>query len=166
MAIDDLILFNDANTESGKIVVLAFVHARHLCCFTANKRGACQLAAFTDTLNYAGRNINVELAGSVVIQKEEWLCTYDGNIVAAHGDQVDTDGVVSAQLHGEPQFRSYTIGAGDEHGAAIPFGNLTQRTKTSQTTQYFRSSRCLRYVLYTIHQGIARIDVDTCVFVS
>ena len=69
MAVDDLILFNNADTEASKIVVLAFIHARHLRRFTANKRCACQLAAFADTLNDSRRNVDVELAGSVIIQK-------------------------------------------------------------------------------------------------
>ena len=56
-------------------------------------------------------DIDVQFAGGIVVEKQEWLRTYHGNVVTAHGDKIDTNGVVSRQLHGEAEFRAHSIGA-------------------------------------------------------
>ena len=65
----------------------------------ADQRRARQLAAFANTGYDGGSHLYIELAGRVVVEKKQRFRTHDGNIVTAHGDQIDTNGVVDTQIH-------------------------------------------------------------------
>src|SRR5690606_41015620 len=69
-AVDDLGLFHHADAEAGQVVVLAFVHARHLGGFAAHQGAAGQLATGADAGDHGGGDIDVELAGGVVVEEE------------------------------------------------------------------------------------------------
>src|SRR5690606_19407102 len=90
-AINNLGFFDDTHTETGQVVIFAFVHARHFGSFTADQRSASLFAADTNTVDYIGRNINIQFAGRVIIEEEQRLNDGDYQIVHTHGHQINTD---------------------------------------------------------------------------
>ena len=91
--------FHNADAETRQIVILALIHAGHFSRLAADQRRARQLAAFANTGYDGGSHLYIELAGRVVVEKKQRFRAHDGNIVTAHGDQIDTNGVVDTQIH-------------------------------------------------------------------
>ena len=54
--------------------------------------------------NDVGRYINVQFAGGVIVEEKQRFGAHDGNIVTTHGNKVDADSVVPAELHGKAEF--------------------------------------------------------------
>ena len=55
------------------------------------------------------------LADGDVVKEEQGLCTAADDIVDAHGNAVDTDGVMLVHQHGKAQLGAHAVGAGDQH---------------------------------------------------
>src|SRR5690606_3700434 len=87
-------------------------------------------------------------------------------IVDTHGDQVNTDSVVLAKLHGQAQFGAYTVGAGDDNRFTVTCRNLAQGSKTAQSRHYFRPPGAAGNPLTTFDEGFARIHITTGVFIT
>jgi len=60
-----------------------------------------------------------ELADGEIVKKEQRLCALHKDVVHAHGDGVDADGVVLAEGEGDFQFGADAVGAGDEDGVFV-----------------------------------------------
>lgn len=58
---------------------------------------------------------HIELAGREIIQEKQRLTALNGQIIHAHGDQVDADLVMDAGLDGEAQLGAHAIGRGNQH---------------------------------------------------
>ena len=71
------------------------IHTRHFSGFAADQRTAGLQTAFGDTVNDAGRGIDVQFAGRVVIEEEQRLCALNHKVIHTHRDQIDTDRVVT-----------------------------------------------------------------------
>ncbi len=99
-AIQYAILFHHADTETGQVIVFAFIHAGHFRGFAADQGTTCQLAALANTGYYAGGNLYIQFAGGVVIQEEQGFCSAHDKIIDAHGDQVDADFFVAIVING------------------------------------------------------------------
>src|SRR5690606_28723331 len=162
-AIDDFALFHHAYAEAGQVVVLAFIHARHLGGLTTDQRATSQLATGTDAGDYGGGNINVELAGGVVIEKEQRLGAAHHQIVHAHGDQVLADAVVLVQVQRQTQLGTDTVGAGDQYRLLVAGRNFAERAEAAEAAQDFRACGALGNTFDAFDQRFARIDIDASV---
>ncbi len=67
----------------------------------ADQRAAGLLAAGGDALDHVGRDVDVELAAGEVVEEEQRLGALHEDVVDAHRDEVDADGVVPAEREGE-----------------------------------------------------------------
>ena len=57
---------------------------------------------------------DVELAGGEIVEEEQRLGALREQVVDAHGDEVDADGVVPAGLDGDLELGADAVGGGDE----------------------------------------------------
>ena len=67
----------------------------------------------------AAADADVELAGGEVVEEEQRLGALHDDVVDAHGDEVDADGVVAAGLDGELELGADAVGAGDQHRVLV-----------------------------------------------
>ena len=88
------------------------------------------------------------------------------NVVDAHGDEIDPDGIVALPVESEFELGAHAIRAGDEHRFAVALGHLKKRPKAANPRQDAIAHRARGHRLDAIHKGIARIDIDACVTVG
>ena len=106
------------------------------------------------------------MAGGIVIQEKQGLGTRDHQIVDTHCHQVDTNGVMAVQVHGQLQLGSHPVGARHQYRFPVAGRQLKQGAKSPQTRHHFRASGAARHALDTFYQGITGGDVHTGVFVT
>src|SRR6185437_4918468 len=160
-AVDDRVLLHDADAESGKIVVLTVVNARHLRGLPANEGGTGLRAALDDAAHHGFRHIDPKLAGGVVVEKEERLRALHGDIVGAHGHQIDADRIVPPGVYREAQLRADAIGPGHQHWVPVTRWQLHQRAEAADAGQHLRPSRTRDERLDALDELVAGVDVDT-----
>ena len=73
-----------------------------------------------------GGGFYIKRAGGVVIQEKQRFGTADDEIVDAHRHQIDTDGVVPVQAHGQGELGTNAIGGRYQHRMSIFFRDLTE----------------------------------------
>ncbi len=108
-AIDNGVLFNDANGKTSEIVLILPVEIRHLSGFSADKRTLGLPASF----GYAGDDISyqveVHAADGQIIQKEKRPGSLDQDVVNTHGHQVDAHGIVLARQESDFELGTYSV---------------------------------------------------------
>ena len=85
-------LFGNADRESGEIVFVFVVHARHFGGFAADQRGTGLYTAVGHTGHDLLKQCRVVLAAGDVVKEEQRLGALGGDVVDAHGHAVDADG--------------------------------------------------------------------------
>ena len=138
-AVDDFVFFDYADAKTGDIVVFTFIHAGHFSGFAAGQGTAGQDTAFADAGDDLGSDFDIEFAGSVVIQEEQGLGAGNDEIVDTHTDQIDTDTLMAAKIHGQAQLGADTVSAGDQYGFFVSLGQFTQGAKTAQVAGGIRA---------------------------
>ena len=136
-AIDDVIFLDDTNTKPCQIVVVPFINAGHFGSLATDQCTAREFATGPNAGHDVCRDINIEFAGGIVVQKKKGLCTDHRDVVAAHSHQVDAYRIVAAGIHSKPQLGANPIRPRYQYGTAIALGYLYQRAKASKSTQYF-----------------------------
>ncbi len=164
--VDDLALLDHADAETGDVVVIPLIHARHLGGFAAHQGTAGLLATFTDAGDHGGGGVHIQLAGGVVVEEEQGLGTLHDEIVDAHGHQIDAHGVVFFQIDGQAQLGAHPISAGDQHRLLVARRDLTQGPKAAKTTKDFRTTSAFGHALDTFNQCIAGIDIHASILVA
>ena len=143
-SVDDRVFLNNAHAEACEIVVALVVHTWHLGRFAADERAAGESAAFDDAGDDALGNVDLQLAGGIVVEKEERFGALYGNIVDAHADEVDTNAVVMTGIDGKSQLGADPIGARDQHGTFPPIERqLNQGTESADAGKHFRAGCAL-----------------------
>ncbi len=98
------------------------IHAGHFCGFSADQRAAGLTASFSDAFDN-GRSLgDVERPGSEVIEEEQRLGTLDDEVVDAHGDQIDADGIVDACFDGDAKLGADAVIGGNQNRVGKPCG--------------------------------------------
>ena len=105
-----------ADGEAGEVVVARGIHARHLGRLAADQRAAGLPAALGDAGDHAARALHVELAAGEVVEEEQRLGALRQQVVDAHGDEVDADGVVPAGVDGDLELGADAVVGGDQDG--------------------------------------------------
>ncbi len=118
-AVDNVGALHNAHTKARQIVILTLVHPGHFSGFTAHECGTCELTAFADTGHNRCGHVDIQFAGGVVIEKKQRFSAHDGDVVAAHGHEVNAYGVMDTQIHRQLQFGTYAIGSRYQHGFRI-----------------------------------------------
>ena len=87
--------------------------------------------------------VDVELAAREVIEEEKRLGAEREDVVDAHRDEIDADGVVAVELERELELGADAVGAGDQHRLAIAFGQLEQRAEAADAGEHAGAHRAL-----------------------
>ena len=165
-ASEQLAFFDNGYGKACQIVFASGVHARHFGGFAADQGAAAFFAAFGDAANYGCCGFHVEFAAGKVIEKKQWLGTLHQDIVHAHGHEVDAYGVVHVPLESKLELGAHAIGAADQNRFLVFLGHFKQGAKAADAGQYAFAQRFFGQGLDAFNQRIARVDVNTSVFVG
>ena len=113
-AVDHLFLIDHADREACHIVLVFRIEARHFSGLAADQRAACLTAALCDTGNHLCDLLRVVLADCNIVEEEQRLCTAAGDIVYAHGNAVDANGVVLVHQERQLELGADAIRTGNE----------------------------------------------------
>ena len=163
----DLAALHGADGKAGEIVVLAGIHARHLGRLAADQRAAGLPAALGDAGDHRARHLHVELSAGEIVEEEQRLGALRQQVVDAHGDEVDADGVVPAGLDGDLELGADAVVGGDQDRVveARPL-QVEQRAEAAEIGVGARPARRLGQRLDGLDQGVAGIDIDAGVAVG
>ena len=118
-AVDEFILLYSSYGESGDVVVVFSIHARHLGSLTAYESAACLTASLSYTGHDSLHNSGMVLTDSYIVEEQERFGTLGEHVVDAHSHSVDSDGVMFVKGKREFQLCAYTVGAAYEDGMFI-----------------------------------------------
>src|SRR5690349_17522048 len=99
-AVENPVLFHDADTEAGEVEVAVRIHPRHFRSLAADERTACLPATLGDATDHGSSGATVELAGGVVVEEKEWLRALHEHVVDAHRYEIDAHALVAPHVDG------------------------------------------------------------------
>ena len=108
----------------------------------------------------------MQFARGVVIEKKQGRRAAHGDVVGAHGHEVDTDRFVALQVYRQTQFRADAIGAGHQQGLAIARRDRAQGAKTAQTALHLGPMGARRHAANPLDKALAGVDIHTGVAIS
>ena len=76
-------------------------------------------AALVHARDDGGHPVGVDLSGRDVVEHEQRLRAHAHQVVDAHGDQVDADGVVAAAVAGHDHLGAHPVGRGHQHRPGV-----------------------------------------------
>ncbi len=93
-------------------------------------------------MTFAGRG-RVELAGGEIVEEEERLGALGQDVVGAHGDEVDADGLVQARGEGEHQLGAHSVRSRNEYGILEAGGlEIEEAAETAECAICARALGC------------------------
>ena len=116
--VDDLRAVDNADGEARKVVVVGRHGARVFGGLAADERAAGLHAALGHAGNERRDLLRLVLADGDVVEEEDGLCTAADDVVDAHGNAVDADGVVLVHQLRDALLRAHAVRARNEHGLA------------------------------------------------
>src|SRR5690606_36124366 len=165
-AVQQLRLLHRADGEAPQVVLARRVHVGHLGGLAADQGAAGLLAAAGDAADHGDRGVHVQLAGGEVVEEEQRLGALDQDVVDAHGDQVDADGVVAAQLLGQLELGAHAVGAGDQDRLAVLAGQVEQGAEPAQPAHHLGAEAAPHQRLDPLDDLVAGVDVHARVAVG
>jgi hypothetical protein len=124
-------------------------------------------AADGDAGDHGGADFRFELAAGVVVEEEQRLGALYHQVVDAHGDQIDADGVVAAGLDGDLDLGADAVGG--RHQDRIGHAQAFEVEQAAEAAD-FRVRPGARGGAYQrldqLHHPVAGIDIDACLRVS
>ena len=115
-----LLALDRADAKAGEVIIAIRIHAGHFGGFAADQRASGLFATLGDAGDDIGRDPIVELSGRIIIEEEQRLGPLNDQVVRAHGDQVDSDAVMSARIDRELQLGSDPVVCGDQQRIVEP----------------------------------------------
>src|SRR5579863_932961 len=110
---------DDAHDRSREIEMRRLIEARHFGGFAAEQRALVNATGLRATAHNVGRDRGIQLSHGEVIQKEEWRCVADEDVVDAVIDQIGADRRVPSELGRQHDLRAYSVGRGNECAAGV-----------------------------------------------
>lgn len=108
--------FDDTDRETGEVDIVGGVDLGHFGGFASEESGAAVLAGVGDASDDGFESFGEESSAGDVVEEDEGFASLDHEVVDAHGDEVDADGVEPVEIDGEADFGSHAVGTGDEDG--------------------------------------------------
>ena len=118
-AVDEVGFFHNADGKAGDVVFACLVEAGHFRGFAADERRIRLRAAVGDAFDDVGGDFGFEFAAGEVVEEVLRRGAVAEDVVDAHGDGINADGVVFAEGKGNFQLGADAIGAGDEDGVLV-----------------------------------------------
>ena len=150
--VDHLGLVHQTDGEACQIVVICRHSTGVLCGFSADESAACTYAA----LCYAGDNgcylFGDILADCNIVKEEQGLCAAANNIVYAHCNAVNADGIMLVHKLSQSQLGADTVGAGNQyrlsHACHIGSKQAAEAANVRNYTGDMGALNCLTHQLY------------------
>ncbi len=112
-----------------------------------------------DALDDFGGGGHIEFAAGEIIEEKQWLGALHQNVVDAHADQVYSYSIVSVEFKSQFQLGADAVGAGDEHGFLVLFGDFHQAAETADAGEHFGAHGAFGIRLDVFDQLVAGIDI-------
>ncbi len=127
----------------------------------ADQRAAGLPASVGDARDQLLDLVRVESPDRDVVEEPQWLGALARDVVDAHRDEVDADGVVAASGRRDHRLRADAVGGRDEHRIVVlPRLEREERTEPADATEHLGTCRRRHMALDATHCFLARIDVD------
>ena len=155
----ELVALGDADGEAGHVEVAVGELAGVLGRLAAEQRALGAHAAFVHPGDDLGDLLGDDLADHQVVEEEERDRPAGGDVVDAHCDEVDADGVEAAHAPGDLDLGAHAVGAGDEHRVL----EARQAHGPAEPAEAAEDQRVLRAPEASLHEldgAVARLHVD------
>ena len=167
LAVDDVVFFNNPDTEPGQIIVARRIHPRHLGSFASDQRGPGHLTSCCNSGDHRLGLCGRKRSSSKIVEKVERFGTHHQNIVDTHCDEVDADRVVAIERDGQFEFGAHAVCPRDQHRPLVLSGRqFEESAKAADTAQAFRPLGLPHQRLDTLYQIITGVDIDACITVT
>ena len=132
---------------------------RHL---AANKSASAQFAAIGDAGDDFRHGFGLQLADRDVVEEEQRLSAGGEDVVDAHGDQIDADGVVLARHLRQLDLRSHAIGSRHEDriGHLLRDFDREQAAESADVAANLVAIRTMNRILDGVYRASALCGVD------
>src|SRR5262249_7489233 len=111
--------------------------------------------------------LDVEPAAREVVEEEQRLGALHDEVVDAHGDEVDADGVVPAGGDGELELGADAVGGGDQDRVTVARSlGVEEGAEAAEAGGRAAAGRGARQRLDRLDQRVAGVDVDAGGFVG
>ena len=155
------------NGKTSEVEIAIMIHTGHFSGFTTDQRATAVFTALCDAVNDAGRAVHVQFTCREIVEEEQRLCTLTYEVVHAHCNEVDANGINVARINRDAEFRANPVGSRNEDRILISRTlEVEQSTKTAQTRHNTRTGRAFRGRFDPFNKRIACVDIHTRVCVS
>ena len=137
---EQAIALDHAHREADEVELTRFHGTGVLCHLAADERAAGFAAPLCHTLDELLDVVGVELAHRDVVEEEQRFGALAHDVVDAHGDQVDADGVEAASGLSDERLGPHAIGGGHENGPGVAvLGEGEQPAEASDVADHLGS---------------------------
>ena len=113
---DHILLIHYTYGKSRKIIFVCGIKARHLSGLAADQRCLGLQTAVRDSLDDLRDLFRIVLSARNIIQEKQRLAARTGDIVHAHGNTVDSDGIMLVHQKCDFQLCPYAVSSGNQCG--------------------------------------------------
>jgi len=131
--IDEVTAFGDTDTEASHVEIACCVEIGHDRGFAAEQSCPCLLAAVADAGDELFEEQGVIFSERDVVEEEERFGAEAETVVDAHRDEINADGVKDTGMNCDFDFRSDSIGTGDEYGI-LPLSQGVESEESGKPT--------------------------------
>ena len=159
-------LLDDADDETGDVVLAVGVETRHLRGFAAEQRAAVLAASTRNTGDDLLRDVRRQTPRRDIVEEEHRLGALDEDVVHAVVHEVGADRIVPARHERHLELGADAVGARHQHRLAVSVAvELKQSAERPDIGQHARGERGFRERLDPADGLVARGDVDAGVAV-
>ena len=155
----ELVALGDADGEAGHVEVAVRELPRVLGGLAAEQDALGAHAALVDAGDDVGDLLGHDLADDEVVEEEERHGAAGGDVVDAHRDEVDADGVEPAHAARDLDLGAHAVGAGHEH-RVLEARQAHGAAEPAEAAEDERVLRALEPLLHELDGAVARLDVD------
>src|SRR3989454_3673668 len=105
--------------------------------------------------------LRIEPTDGDVVEEIEGFGPVDEDVVHAHRDQVDADGVMAAGQERDLELRSHAVGGRNQDGLAVLRWHADEARKAPEPADHLGAARRARQRRDTAYRVLARVDIDT-----
>ncbi len=160
-SVNDGVTLHDAHREAGHIEVTGPEQPRMLGQLAPHDGAPGPAAPCRDPRHHLANLVRVDPAQQLVVEEEERTGPAANQVVHAHGDQVDTDGVQAAGRDRHRHLGAHPIRARDQHRAAVAPGHLEQAAEAPDPADHLRPVRGGGHqIAHGLDRLVGGVDVD------
>ena len=166
LAVDDLLLIDDADGKPREVVLSPGIKAGHFRRFAADQRAPRLPATFRNAFHDFRFRFRIEQTAGVIIEKEKGFGALADDVVDAHRHRVDTDGVVFFEKESVFELGAYAVRARHEHGLLhLLARNRVEAAERTDVAEHVFIIGGLDVFFHEIHRFIAARYIYAAVFI-